>query len=549
MGREKLKAPRPHMEPSDCYPISILPQMSRLFLDYCAAPAALAPFFPNSPHGSLWRSGVGLSSAAAPISSPIADLLEAQNRAWDAGPAALGNIARLREGARAVITGQQVGLFGGPLYTLHKAATAVRRAQEATEGGTPTVPIFWLATEDHDFAEIDHVGLPSRRALETVRLAHERSQGKAPVGALALGPGVIQALDEAGPILGGTPEFELLERCWTPKATFAGAFGTWLAETFREQGLIVIDAAGRDFHALGRDVLRAAITDAAALEDKLLARNRELAARGYHAQVLVAPGASLLFLIDAQSGARLPLKRVGSSWTAGRHTYSAAELLAILDAEPERLSPNALLRPVFQDAILPTLAYIGGPAEVAYFAQTSVVAEHILGRMTPVLPRLSATLVEPRIAEAMERFGLTLPDLLTIAPSELAQRVGARAMPVEGKQKLAAAGNALDAELTALTGWMRSLDEGLGRSADTAASKMRYQMNRLRRLAANHQLEREAGLTRQVDTVALALAPGQHPQERAVGAAWFLARAGADLPAMLVDAAGQDCPGHKLLRL
>jgi bacillithiol biosynthesis cysteine-adding enzyme BshC len=542
------------MEPSDCssihecYPVSVLPHSSRLFLDYCASASPLAPFYPNSPEGDSWFEGAA-AAAGSPVLADLADLLDTQNRAWDSGPLALENIAGLRSGARAVVTGQQVGLFGGPLYTLHKAATAVRRAQEASSAGVPTVPVFWLATEDHDYAEIDHVGLPSRRALETIRIENDGSESRRPVGGLLLGGGVSRALDEAAAMLGGTPEFDLLERCWTPGATFARAFGRWLAATFREQGLIVMDAAGRGFHALGASVLQAAITDADVLEHKLLERNRELEARGYHAQVRVAPGSSLLFLLDSSTGARLPLKHTGSVWTAGRHTYSSENLLAMLTAEPERLSPNALLRPVFQDAILPTLAYIGGPAEIAYFAQTAVVAEHILGCATPVLPRLSATLVEPKIAEAMLRYGLTFPDLLTTAPEELARRVGARAIPVEGKQQLAAAGNALDVELSALTGWMRGHDEGLGRSADVAASKMRYQMNRLRRLAANHQLERDNSLRRQVDAVALALAPGRHPQERVVGASWFLARAGAGLPELLVEAAGQHCPGHKLLAL
>ncbi len=539
------------MEPSDCssihecYPVSVLPHASRLFLDYCASPTPLVPFYPNSPEQDRWFESVSATAAR----TELADLLEFQNRGWDAGPPALANIARLRAGAGAVVTGQQVGLFGGPLYTLLKAATVVRRAQEASSAGVPAVPVFWLATEDHDYAEIDHVGLPSRRALETIRIDHEGSESRKPVGGLTLGAGVSRALDEAAAMLGGTAEFDLLEQCWTPGTTFAEAFARWLAATFREQGLIVMDASGRAFHALGSPVLRAAITDADLLEGRLLERNRELEARGYHAQVRIAAGASLLFLLDGSTGARLPLKRAGSVWTAGRQTCSTEELLAILDAEPERLSPNALLRPVFQDSILPTLAYIGGPAEIAYFAQTAVVGEHILGRATPVLPRLSATLVEPKIAEAMLRLGLTLPDLLTIEPQELAQRVGARAMPAEGKRRLAAAGNALDSELSALTGWMHELDEGLGRSAEVAASKMRYQMNRLRRLAANYQLERDASLRRQVEAVALALAPGRHPQERVIGASWFLARAGAGLPQLLVEAAGQHCPGHKLLTL
>jgi uncharacterized protein YllA (UPF0747 family) len=225
-------------------------------------------------------------------------------------------------------------------------------------------------------------------------------------------------------------------------------------------------------------------------------------------------------------------------------------LLAILDAEPERLSPNALLRPVFQDAILPTGAYIGGPSEVAYFAQSQVLYERILGRTTPVLPRLSATLIEPAIAGLLTRHDVSLPDVIQSAlkdPLELAQRLGARAISVVGKRKLAAAGQALDTELSALATYMHSLDPGLGRAADVSSSKMRYQMNRMRRLAANYELRQDQTLGRDAGLIALNLFPNRHPQERILGAAWFLSRHGEGLPELLVEQAGQQCPGHKAI--
>jgi uncharacterized protein YllA (UPF0747 family) len=178
-----------------------------------------------------------------------------------------------------------------------------------------------------------------------------------------------------------------------------------------------------------------------------------------------------------------------------------------------------------------------------------VVYERVLGRITPILPRLSATLVEPAIAEVMAKHGVAVNDVLSTHPDELAQRIGARSMPVEGKQKLAAAGNALDAELKSLTEWMHALDPGLGRPADVAASKMRYQMNRLRRLAANFQLQKEQSLRRHVDAMYLALYPERHLQERVVGAIYFLSRYGNGLVDTLVEHAAQECPGHKAIYL
>ena len=224
-------------------------------------------------------------------------------------------------------------------------------------------------------------------------------------------------------------------------------------------------------------------------------------------------------------------------------------MLGILEDAPERLSPNALLRPVFQDAILPTAAYVGGPAEITYFAQSQVLYEAISGKVTPVVPRLSATLVEPSVAKILEQHEISVPDLIATQPEELAQRLGARSMPVEGKRKLAAAGNALDEELASLTQWMESLDASLGKSAEVAASKMRYQMDRLRRLAANYQVQAEASLRKHVDALYLNLFPDQHPQERILGAAAFLARYGEGLVPELVELAAQECPGHRVVFL
>ena len=535
---------------TECYPISMLPGLSRLFLDFADRREALAPFFPASAYSTEWM-------VKPPVLPPVqretlCDLLEQQNRGFGAADSVFENMARLRNGAGAVVTGQQVTLFGGPLFTILKAATAIRKARDASIAGTPHVPIFWLATEDHDLAEADHVTLPNRHELKTLRLSTDQVNVAA-VGGLTMGNNIEELVAQAAEILGPGPLVDQLAACYRPGQSLGQAFAQFISHTFAAEGLVVVDASSRGFHAMGSDVLRQAIVRADELRVALNDRDQQLAAAGYHAQVLVSPLSSLLFLFDSSSGARVPLRRTADGgWQAARQHYATAELLAILDATPERLSPNALLRPVFQDSMLPTAAYVGGPSEVAYFAQSQVLYERILGRTTPVLPRLSATLIEPAIAGLLARHEVSLPDVIQSSlkdPLELAQRLGARAISVVGKRKLAAAGSALDTELSALATYMHSLDPGLGRAADVSGSKMRYQMNRMRRLAANYELRREQSLSRDAGLIALNLFPNRHPQERILGAAWFLSRHGDDLPQLLVEQAGQQCPGHKAIWL
>jgi uncharacterized protein YllA (UPF0747 family) len=217
--------------------------------------------------------------------------------------------------------------------------------------------------------------------------------------------------------------------------------------------------------------------------------------------------------------------------------------------DAERISPSALLRPVFQDFLLSSSAIVGGPAEIAYFAQSAVLYERILGRMTPALPRFSATLIEPAIGELLRRHELTLERVFEESPESLAQLLAARAIPALGKRNLAAADLALDNELIPLVDWMRTLDEGLGRSAETAASKMRYQMSRLRRLAANFQLQRETQLARQAEAISQALYPGGGLQERLHGAAFYFARHGFELAEELTQQAADERAGHTAIWL
>ncbi|MGI4854188.1 MAG: bacillithiol biosynthesis cysteine-adding enzyme BshC [Janthinobacterium lividum] len=535
---------------AECYPITILPHIARLFRDYAElrtapADAPIRQLYASSPFDDRWKAGTS-PRLQADRAELVAALIE-QNQVYGAGEATFANLEKLSAGARVVVTGQQVGLFGGPLLTLLKAATAVRKAQVASEAGVPHVPVFWMATEDHDLDEVNQASLLGKNGVETLRsLFHgHRSQ---PVGGLVLGDAIEPVLEQVEELLNYAPIAETLRACYTPTDTLASAFGKFLSAVYRDHGLIVMDASSREFHQMGAPVLRYAIEHADALHAALLDRTLALEAAGYAAQVLVTDESTLLFLIDENNN-RIPLRRPTVNgtrqWQAAGRIYSDAELLAILTAEPERLSPNALLRPVFQDSILPTSAYVGGPAEIAYFAQCQPLYERILGEMTPVLPRLSATLVPPAIRTVMDVHELTMQDAMTSA-DELAQRLAARAMPIEGKRRIAAAGNALDAELDDVQRWMETMDGNLGRSAGVAANKMRYQMNRLRRLAANFQLEKETQLRKHADAVTRMLYPKNHVQERLLNGIQLLAASTVDLPAMLVENAQQNCPGHQV---
>ena len=519
-----------------------MPGLNRLFVDFCAG--TLPDFLPSQ---DRWQQ----QPPVAGHRQQLVRLLAEQNPHANAAPA----LAALASGAGTVLTGQQVGLFGGPLYTPYKAATAIARARQATAEGRPHVAVFWLASEDHDFTEVNHTALPAGRELR------QFSYDRAPAAAVAAGHVILDEtitplVESAAELMGPSEATDALVAAYRPGNTFAGAFAEFYARIFTGQELLLVDPGSRGFHRLGAPVLRAALERADELHAALAERSKALEEAGYHAQVNVAEQSSLLFLFDEKTGARQALKRIAPNaaepeglWHAGAEKFATAELVALLEAVPERFSPAALLRPLFQDFLFSSSAQIAGPAEIAYLAQSAVLFERILGRQTPVMARFSATLIEPSVGNLLRKHELGLEQVFAENLTELAQRLAARSMPPGTKKKLAAAGNAMDAELTELVEWMQAQDKGLGQSADTAAGKIRYQMNRLRTLAANFQLQRESTLTRHAETIAQAIFPGGVLQERVHGAAYYFARYGLALAATVCEQAGNPCPGHSAIWL
>ncbi|MGB9154470.1 MAG: bacillithiol biosynthesis BshC, partial [Alphaproteobacteria bacterium] len=227
------------------HPTTVVPGLHRLFLDYCSGAAAAQAFFSSAPWDESWLEGPQVSSELPAHWPDLINLLARQNASLS--PAAATALEALRNGAGTVVTGQQVGLFGGPLFTPFKAATALARAREATNAGRPHAAIFWLATEDHDFAEISQVVFPARRELRTLTWASAPDTAR-PVGGIVLDESINALVDEAKDLLGASDAMDALAEAYRPGRTLTQAFAEFYSKAFAAQGLLVLDASGREAH-------------------------------------------------------------------------------------------------------------------------------------------------------------------------------------------------------------------------------------------------------------------------------------------------------------
>jgi bacillithiol biosynthesis cysteine-adding enzyme BshC len=477
----------------------------------------------------------------------VAGILERQSQAFGASAKTLDNIAAFRSGALAIVTGQQVGLFGGPAFSLYKALSAVKLAAEARRLGIACVPIFWLATEDHDLQEVNQTRIPAADGQLQRLAATTHSKPDAPVGTVVFGAEISDLVTEAQKLLGATPATDLLAECYRSGETFGTAFAKLFARIFAEFGVILLDGSDPEFDKIAAPLYHEVIERGEDLTRKLLNRDHELQAAGYHQQVRVTDSSTPLFLI--RDGARIPIHGQESGmYLAGQEQLSHADLLNLAKSSPQSFSPNVLLRPVVQDFLLPTLAYIGGSAEVAYFAQAGALYEALLRRVTPVLARFSATLIEAKPQALLEKYDLAFQNVFH-GPESLRDEIGARLLDASLQASFDQATAAVERSMAAVRKSLEQLDKTLMDSANNAESKMLYQLTNLRSRAARAELRQTEVAERHARILSNSLYPDKTLQEREYAGIYFLAKHGTELLNGLLDSIHPDCVDHQVVTL
>src|SRR6266403_3546662 len=511
----------------DCRALAFrqLPHQPKLFLEYLDHFEKVKSFYFHPP------AMAAVTRVARKLDYPggrraeVTSILRRQNIALGAGAETLSNLDRLEEGAVAVVSGQQVGLFSGPAYSIYKALTAVQIAEELTRGGIPAVPIFWMATEDHDLDEVRHATCFDQGKLVRFELPLIAETGR-PVGRIPLGAQIAPLLQEATGLLanqGSDLLAQYLMESYRPEETYGSAFGKLFARLFVQHGLVLMDPLDDGLHKVAAPLYQHALAERDALNEKLLQRGKDLDRAGFDAQVKVTARSTLLFRMD--EGGRHVVTASTNNFQSGDKTWEREELVHKTHIEPEKFSPNALFRPVVQDYLLPTAAYIAGPAEIAYFAQSEVVYRHLRGRMPGMLPRAGFTLVDAKAKKLLHRYGLTVENVWG-GPQELRHKMEGRSVPGSLAKKFERNQKQIAKMLAQLGEQIEKLDPTLKGTVERARKRIEFHIDKLRRKTGRAQ-DQKAGLIsgheRYLESL---LYPHKGPQERELCLLPFLARWG-----------------------
>jgi len=524
-----------------------LPWVRRLAADYAHDFSHLEPFFAGNPASpDAWRHAITRAQVQPRSREAIASIVRAQQQRRGAPPEAIAAAERLQHrDAVAIVTGQQAGLFGGPLFTVLKAVTALQLAEKTSrETGVPAVAVFWIDAEDHDWDEVRSCGvLDADLVLRSISLPSPPGAGEWPVASIQLDRSIETALGELQASLAPT-EFTpwllaTLEDAYRQGRGMADAFGGLLERLLGTHGLIVFDAAdpaakphvsslfARELSQPGRTARLAA--DA----------GDQLVARGYHAQVTPHPDSVALFHVD---GARVPLRRNGDRISVGDALQDPADLARIAATDPARFSPNVLLRPLVQDTLFPTICYVAGPNELAYLGQLKEVYRSFDVAMPLMYPRATATVLDAAAARFLSRYDVPLE---TLQPQDEAalNRLLETQLPPQVERALEEARRATGASMEAVIEALPAIDPTLAGAARSTLGRMEHDLQTLQNKVIQAAKRRDETLRRQFQRTRAQAFPDGHPQERTVGSVYFLNRFGPALVERLMAELPLD-PGY-----
>jgi len=512
----------------DCRALAFrqLPHQPKLFLEYLNHFEKVKSFYVHPPAMPAVTRVARKLDYPGERRAEVTSILRKQNMALGAGAETLSNLDRLEKGAAAVVSGQQVGLFSGPAYSVYKGLMAVQIAGELTRGGISAVPVFWMATEDHDLDEVRHATWFDQGRLVRFELQAVAETGR-PVGRIPLGAQIEPLVQEAAELLanqGSDLLAQYLIESYGPEETYGSAFGKLFARLFAQQGLILMDPLDIGLHKVAAPLYQHALADRDVLNEKLLQRGKDLDRAGFAAQVKVTARSTLLFRMH--EGERQVVTASAGKFQAGEKTWARDELVHMTHSEPENLSPNALFRPVVQDYLLPTAACIAGPAEISYFAQSEVVYRHLLGRMPVMLPRAGFTLVDAKASKLLRRYGLAIEEVWA-GSQGLRHKMERQSVPGSLSKDFDRDQKQIARMLAHLGKKIEKLDPTLKGTVERSRKSIEFHIEKLRRKAGRAE-DQKAGLIsgheRYLESL---LYPHKAPQERELCLLPFLARWGA----------------------
>jgi|GEM_PF-136499 len=490
-----------------------------LVQDYTNGSDALRDFFQNDFRSST--SARHLSSVEGGVDSALVDEMQRYNELLGADELALNNVAALRErDAVAVVTGQQAGVFTGPLYTVYKALAAVQLSERyRSELGRKSVPIFWVAADDHDFEEIRSIQFVDWQArVKTLSYASQEafeglSAFDIPADGARLGE-LVRTLDEE--TLDHERKKEIvsfLHDSVTGKGSLADWFGSLILRMFRDTGLVVFFAHKPRARQLAAQVLTEEIRSPGATTEMINKTSRKLASLGYPSQIEKKPNETHFFLYLNGKRRKVLFERDRYYLPDEDTSIDQAEMGQICESEPDRLSPNVVLRPVVQGAILPTLDYVAGPGEIGYWAQLRGVFERFGVPMARVFPRPHVVLVTGRCAKLIERHNVDLDRLVAgQAASVVEENSGAQNSA--GERVLSGLSDGIVSQFDRYLAEISAVDASLGASAAKLKLKIEYELEKLNRKAGAARERRTEQSLGETGELSANLLPNNKPQER-----------------------------------
>ncbi len=526
---------------------------SRLSLDYTFNFTRLAGYYAGNPADpEAWRDAIARAQAHPRERERMVAVLQAQLAGRDAPEQARAAAAKLGDPRTvAIVTGQQAGLFGGPLYTLMKGLTAAKLAADIeAQFGVPCVTVFWNHSEDHDWEEVASAWvLDGDDQARRVTVDGVEGDGHLPVGQVRLGDDIVRVVDEVAALLPRT-EFTddvvaQLRRCYEPGAGMADAFGRLLDRLLGPLGVVVFDGGDQAAKPLAAPLFQRVLTDPARTSQLAAAAGEALVADGYHAQVTPQPDATALFSLN---GGRVPIRIRDGRFVVGDETVEAATLLAAATDQPARFSPNVLLRAVVQDTLFPTIAYVAGPSELAYLGQLKDVYAFHETPMPLIVPRATGTILDSASLRFLARTSLELRSLQAQDELALNQFLEAQ-LPPSIEQGLADIERTLDERMAMLLAAVPAVDPTLDGAVKSTQGRLSHELKGLHGKIIQAAKRRHETLRRQFAHAQHLAFPAGQPQERVICLAWYMNRFGPGLVPRLYDCLPLEGGKHWLLQI